>query len=131
MADLEFDVAPRRREPITFRLGGSNAVVRPAEGPSDEFPDGREAERGVDDHTYTFNPPKNAVMLMPLMDGSTGSVGLGLTKATFDWLGKGMSQEDNDHLLARLRDEEDDLDIPTVEKVIEALSEKVAGRPTT
>lgn len=131
MADLEFEVAPRRREPITFKLGGDRAVIRAAEGPSEEFPEGRDAERGRDDTTYLFDPPKNAVMLMPLMDGSTGSVGLGLTKATFDWLGKGMSKEHNDHLLARLRDEDDDLDISTVEKVIEALSERVAGRPTT
>lgn len=131
MADLEFEVAPRRREPITFKLGGDTAVVRAAEGPSEDFPEGRDAERGRDDHTYTFDPPKNAVMLMPLMDGSTGSVGLGLTKATFDWLGKGLSTEDNDHLLNRLRDEDDNLDISTVEKVIEALSERVAGRPTS
>ena len=126
MSDLEFDVAVRRSEPITFTLkGAATALLEPGDEDS-----ARPEVRGVDDHEYVFNPPKTAVMIMPLMNGGDAS-GLALTRATFDWLGEGLSKEDNDRLLARLRDIKDDLDTSTVEKVIEKLTERVAGRPTT
>lgn len=113
MADLEFNVAKRRHEPITFTLG-----LAPADSTL---------------HVYTFTPPKNAVMLMPIMDGdSTGNDRqMDLTRATFDWLGDGMSDEDNERLKSRLKDPKDDLDVDTLSEVVEKLSEKVAARPTT
>jgi hypothetical protein len=106
MSDLEFDVAVRRAEPITFKLGG-------------------------DDHEYKFTPPKSAVMLMPVLAATDGNMGVNMTKSTFDWLGQGLSESDNEHMIARLRDPEDDLDIDTLSTVVEKLSEKVAARPTT
>lgn len=110
MADLEFDVAKRRTEPITFTLG--------------------------DDHVYSFIPPKSAIMMMPILSPESSLLSndeqkLELTKATFDWLGKGLSDEDNALLLARLRDPEDDLDADLLGEVVGKLSEKVAARPTT
>lgn len=107
MADLEFEVAVRNTKPITFTLG--------------------------DDHVYKFTPPKNAVMMIPLLQPSAGSDedGVNLTRSTFDWLGQGLSEEDNDLIISRLKDPEDDLDIDLLGDVVQKLSEQVAGRPTT
>lgn len=105
MSDLEFEVAKRDLRPITFKLG--------------------------DDHEYVFTPPKTAAMLMPILDPSGEDLGMDLTRATFDWLGDGLSDEDNDLILERLRDPADDLDSDTLTAVVTALSEKVSGRPTT
>jgi hypothetical protein len=90
--------------------------------------------RGVDDHLYTFNPPKNAVMLMPILEvdaSGSGNTGVDMTKATFDWLGQGLSTEDRERVIARLRDPGDDLDVDGLSDVVQGLSAKVAGRPTT
>lgn len=138
MADLEFDVAVRSTQPITFTLGGQNALLHEATEAvpaTDSTPEqaARPEVRGKDDHVYTFNPPKNAVMMMPIMEPSkdTAEGNLALTRATFDWLGAGLSEADNDRIKKRLRDAKDDLDVDDLGKVVEALSSRVSGRPTT
>lgn len=140
MEALEFDVAKRRAEPIPFKLGGDSALLRAAteEVLGDETHPGVPAQpevRGKDDHVYTFTPPKSAVMLMPLIDPTEGSSeeqrNLAVTKATFDWLGEGLSEADNQRIQARLKDPRDDLDVPTLAEVVQGLSEHVGGRPTT
>ena len=108
---FDFDVTPKDRKPVQFRLTG-------------------------DPHVYRFIPPKDAVMMMPVFESATdskqnGGLGLGLTKSTFDWLGQGLSEQDHDHLLARLRNPEDDLDIEDLSTVVERLTERAGGRPTT
>lgn len=130
MSDLEFDVAVRRAEPITFKLGGSSTLLEP-EVPAKGDEPGKPEVRGKDDHEYTFTPPKSAVMLMPVLEASDGNMGVSMTKSTFDWLGQGLSEADNDRVIKRLRDPKDDLDVDTLSNVVEKLSEKVAGRPTT
>lgn len=107
MADLEFNIAPRRVTPLTFTLG--------------------------DGHEYVFTPPKSAVMMMPVIDANAASdnAGIDITKATFNWLGEGLSDEDHDRILTRLRDPEDGLDVDTLADVVKALTEKVASRPST
>lgn len=109
--DYEFDVTPKQRKPIRFRLAG-------------------------DPHIYVFTPPKDAVLMMPVFDSATdtrqdGGLGVGLTKSTFDWLGQGLSEADHDRVIARLKNPEDDLDVEDLTAVIESLTEKVGGRPTT
>lgn len=132
MADLEFDVAVRRADPITFRLGGKNFLLKPALEAKDSKSEAVPEKRGKDDHEYTFIPPKNAVMLMPVLDAQDGSNdGLEMTKSTFNWLGTGLSMEDRERVIGRLRDPGDDLDVDTLSEVVEKLSERVAGRPTT
>jgi hypothetical protein len=130
MSDLEFDIAVRRAEPITFRLGGE-MLLEPEQPPNDEHPEGVPARRGRDEHEYVFTPPKSAIMLMPVLESSGGNLGVNLTKATFDWLGEGLSEYENERIKARLKDRHDDLDVSTLEKVVEALTERVAARPTT
>jgi len=103
MTDLSFKVGKRNTDPITFDLEGR-------------------------DHTYTFVPPKQAVMVLPMLDADSELVA---AKAAFEWLDLGMSEEDREHLLARLKDAQDDLDFPHVEEVVTALVERTSARPTT
>lgn len=146
MADMEFTVAKRRSNPITFKIGGDNVllekaysktvVVRDDEGGSREEDQEVAEVRGTSDRTYTFNPPKNAVMLMPILEMGTGDDGMGsagvdMTKATFDWMGQGLNQEDREHVIARLKDPKDDLDVDALSEIVQGLSARVAGRPTT
>lgn len=105
MADMEFAVAQRRKQPITFTLAG-------------------------DDHEYMFTPPKTAVMLLPIIQ-SAEETQAGMLRASFEWLGDGLSEEDNLRIVARLKDDEDGFDIEDLGKVSQGLSEKVAARPTT
>lgn len=102
MADLEFKVAKKRRDPITFTLEGKK-------------------------HEYTFDPPKQADMVLPMLDSDSD---LDAAKAAFAWLDKGMSEEDRAHLTARLRDDSDDLDFEDLEAIVEGLVERQSGRPT-
>lgn len=104
MADLSFRVAVRRREAITFTLDG-------------------------DEHVYNFDPPKVASMVVPLL--ADGATDMDAAKQAFGWLDRGMSDEDQKHLSARLMDPEDDMDFGVVEDIVEGLIEKVGGRPTT
>jgi hypothetical protein len=103
VTDLSFKVAPRRKDAITFDLEGNP-------------------------HVYTFTPPKQADMVLPMLDAEND---LSAAKAAFEWLDDGLSEEDREHIAARLRDKNDDLDIDTIEEVVTALVEKAGGRPTT
>lgn len=103
MSDMTFEVAKRRREPITFSIGG-------------------------DEHEYVFSPPKQAVMVLPFLSDESGEGDI--LKSTFEWLDKGLSTEDQDRIIGRLKDEEDDLDIDTLGTIVQSLAEKVAARPT-
>lgn len=116
MTDLQFQVAKRRTQPITFTLG-----VEPGEKVT------KEAE-----HVYSFTPPKTAMMMMPMLDAEDGMSDLEMTKATFDWLGEGLGKADMERIKKRLRDPKDGLDIDTLGEVIQGLSEKINGdRPST
>lgn len=133
MADLTFDVAKRRAKPITFTLGGESMLIHPAteavgvEG--DENYQAAEPEvRGPDDHEYVFTPPKSAFMVLAIIDDETDG---GALRGTFDWMGAGLSEEDNDRIIGRLRDSKDDLDIDTLTDIVRNLNEAIAGRPTT
>jgi len=57
--------------------------------------------------------------------------GMAITQATFNWLGEGLTEEENVRVRDRLKDPEDDLDIDQLSDVILKLSERVAARPTT
>lgn len=106
MSDLSFKVAKRRRKPITFDLEG-------------------------DDYEYSFSPPKQAGVFMPLFEGEDEIDEIQTSRAVFAWLDKGLSEEDRKHIEDRLRDEDDDLDFDTLGDVVKALMEKASGRPPT
>ena len=64
-------------------------------------------------------------------EGDDDAAGLRSSRAIFAWLDKGLSKEDQEHIEARLRDEDDDLDFDTLGDIIQKLMERVSGRPTT
>lgn len=113
MADLEFKIAKRSTEPIPFSL----------------IP----AEDGAEPDKYVFTPPKQAMMILSMLDsvGDPGEEGLGATRAMFDWLSEGLSTEENDRLIGRLKDPADDLDIDSLGDIIKGILSVVSGRPTT
>jgi hypothetical protein len=117
MADLEFKTSRKRKDPLTFTVEG-------------------------EDHIYSFTPPKTALMMLPMLDvivaqgvgteEAQGEAGLRMMKAQLDWLSAGLSEQDNDRLLARISDPEDDLDFETlVGEYIPELAKVTGGRPTT
>lgn len=103
MADVAIKVAKRRREPVTFTLEGK-------------------------DREYSFKPPKQASMVLPMMDAEDD---LTAAKEAFAWLDRGLSEDDRAHIKARLDDEEDDLDFPSIEDTVTSLVEYLSARPTT
>ena len=103
MADLTFKVPKRNTEPVTFDLEG-------------------------DKREYVFTPPKQADMVLPMLESEND---LGAAKAAFAWLDEGLSKEDSDHITARLKNKDDDLDIDAIEEVVTGLVEHVSARPTT
>ena len=106
--DLEIDVQPRNIKPVTFRIKG-----------------GEDPVTGVN-HKYTFLPPKVAPIILDMYDSPDDMV-----RILFDWLGEGMSEEDNNILLGRLRDKEDDFEIYALRQLLDGIIAKVSGRPTT
>lgn len=99
----------KKAEPIPFRIPG--------------IEEGDE----IGQHVYHFTPKKKAAMLLGIAAGGQAAIG-GLV----DWLGRGLSEEDNEVLLARLNDEDDWLDFEDLEGVIEMLIGKASDVvPTT
>lgn len=82
----------------------------------------------LDGEEFEFTPPKSASIFLEMVDGGTV---ISLTKETFDWLGEGLGEEKTDRLVSRLKDKEDDFDVPNLEAILGYLQKKAAGRPTT
>lgn len=98
----KFTTAAKARTAITFELDG------------DEF---------------TFTPPKQASMILPMLDGEDD---LAVVRAGLHWLGDGLDEKQNEYLMNRLKDPKDDFDLPDLQPVIEWLIEEAAGeRPTS
>jgi hypothetical protein len=51
-------------------------------------------------------------------------------KAAVDWLASGLSDDDENYLMGRLRDPDDDFDFPDLGRIIRWLVSEVTGRPT-
>lgn len=99
---LDFQTAKRRKEPIPFTLDGE---------------------------TYEFTPQKNSILVMPsLGEDPDGSEEL---RGIFDWLGSGLPEDQEQRIIDRLKDPEDDLDLDMLNRVVTALLEEISGRPTT
>lgn len=107
MVDIEVTTTPRVTKPMTFSIqGGEDPVTG-------------------ENHTYTFKPPKVAPIILDMYESPDDMV-----KILFDWLGEGMSEEDNNILLGRLRDPEDDFEIYSLRQLLDGIIAKVSGRPT-
>jgi hypothetical protein len=78
----------------------------------------------LDDVEYVFTPPKTANVILDYVE--TGNdIG-----ALLDWLEDGLSEEQAQLIIQRLKDPDDDLDMDTLGDITAALLEKVVGRPT-
>lgn len=87
----------------------------------------------IDDDEFTFTCPKIAGAMSPLLDprsNGDGDSNLTMTKAAWEWLYTGLPADQYDHLMARLNDEDDGLDIPDVAEVVRHLMGEATGRPT-
>lgn len=82
----------------------------------------------LDGEEFAFTPPKQAAIFLETVNGGTV---ISLTQETFDWLGEGLAEGQQDRLVERLKDPDDDFDVPNLEAILEYLQKKVAGRPTT
>jgi hypothetical protein len=102
--DGVFTTAKRRAKPITFTL---------------------------DDEDYVFTPPKRAGAVVDLVLSGEGVDELAATRAAFDWLSRGLPEEQNDRIVERLKDPEDDFDIENLEDLLQWLRKRVEGRPTS
>jgi hypothetical protein len=96
-----FKVAPKNRAVIEFSFEDEN-------------------------YLYTFTPPKVAGVVLSVIEG-----GMDEAKAAFDWLSDGLPEDQNAHLIARLRDQQDALDIDDIGPMVEGLMEEMGERPTS
>lgn len=112
-ADMAFSVKRRRVQPITFSIGG------------------RRGDGSEDPYVYEFTPPKNVVMSMGLVERNSRFSETEAMQGLFDWLNAGLSDEDADRIVDRLKDPEDDFDVPDLTDIIQSLQERAAGRPST
>jgi hypothetical protein len=104
----------------------------------------------LDGHTYYFTPVKQSTQLVKLLTVKTKGMEADLERvgSMFDWLAAGLDREyykayqkDPDaqpaedsqwkHLMGRLEDPDDNLELDTVTEVITWLMGEVSGRPTT
>lgn len=108
MADLTFDIAPKRREPFTFAIPG-------------------------DEYEYTFTPPKNAILMLPLMNGGGDDGDTGVMKGAVDWIKAGLHADGEwKRIEDRLRNPDDEFDTdPGLTTLVRKLNEFISARPTT
>lgn len=84
----------------------------------------------LDGEDYHFTPPKDAEMVMPVLE-ATGDEAIAATRAAFDWLGKGLAEGEEERLRERLKDPNDDFDVPDLENTLRWVQKQVTGgRPT-
>lgn len=79
----------------------------------------------LDGEDFEFAAPKTAPAMLAMFDGTPEA------KATFDWLGEGLPEDQTERLIARLKDPKDDFDVDNLEVIVKWLMEQVSGRPTT
>lgn len=87
----------------------------------------------LDGETFTFNPPKRSGLIMSVV----ASVGLDRPSSDSDsvrdllnWLGDGLSEDQADRILGRLRDPDDDFDLDKVNEIARYLLAQSSNRPT-
>jgi hypothetical protein len=86
-------------------------------------------EFNLDDRKIVFTAPKDSSLVLPLVTGS-GNAEIAQVQVMFNWLSEGLSEEDNDHIISRLQDSDDDFDLPLLQEIVEDLIAEVVDRPT-
>jgi len=88
----------------------------------------------IDEDEYVFTPPKVATIATDLfddLDSDDETRATSSARAAFDWLSNGLPEKQAERIKTRLKDPDDDLDLPDIVEVIKWLLGKVSGRPTT
>jgi hypothetical protein len=87
----------------------------------------------LDGETFRFTPPKRAELIMSVVS----SVGLdGRATETdsvrdlLNWIGEGLSEEQSERILGRLRDQDDDFDLEQLNEIARYLLGQSSNRPT-
>lgn len=97
-----FTTPERNREPIKFEL---------------------------DEREVRFRPPKTAGIIVGMFEDD-GDNEVRPAKAAMDWFADGLSDEDEDWIIGRLKDPEDSFDLPDLTEIIKWLVGKATARPT-
>lgn len=96
-------------------------------------PERKQVTFQIDDDEFTFACPKLAAAMRPLLEPNgdgDGASNLSMTQAAWKWLRSGLPEDQYEHLMGRLEDEDDGLDIPDVAEVVRYLMGEATGRPT-
>lgn len=80
----------------------------------------------LDGRKFKFQPPKTTAIWLASNDPMDDRV-----RVQLDWLSAGLSDEDSEFLVGRLKDYDDPLTPVVLIDVVSGLIEEAAGRPTT
>jgi hypothetical protein len=86
----------------------------------------------VDGRKMTFTPPLTGALLMAALDGSNPDPARQLKsiQSSLNWLGEGLSDEDGEWILNRIRDPADPFDIDDAQRLVTMVIEEMTNRPT-
>lgn len=85
-------------------------------------------EVDIDGRTVKFTKPKDAVLVLPMIDGGDANAQV---KALFDWVGQGLNKKDEAWLESRLRDPSDDFDLSDLNAIVELITGELSSVPPT
>lgn len=87
----------------------------------------------LDGETFYFTPPKRAELVMSVV----ASAGLDRQTTEADsvrdllnWLGEGLSEEQAERIMSRLKDPDDDFDLAQINEIARYLLGQASNRPT-
>lgn len=87
----------------------------------------------IDDEKFVFTPPKRAGLVLSVL--TSGGLNRSITDADslrdlLNWFSDGLGEEQNQKIMDRLADEEDEFDLPEVTQIARWLASETSGRPT-
>jgi hypothetical protein len=87
----------------------------------------------LDGESFRFTPPKRAGLIMSVV----GTIGLDTTSSDTDsvrdllnWVGEGLSEEQGQRFVDRLKDPDDDFDLEQMNEIARYLLGQSSNRPT-
>jgi hypothetical protein len=80
----------------------------------------------LDGEQYDFTPSKSGGLAAAMLTGDQEA----MIAETFDWLSRGLPDDQTQRIIDKLRDPEDDFDMADLGDLIRGLQEEVTGRPT-
>lgn len=79
----------------------------------------------LDEVKFTFTPPKQAAMIMPILENGTNEYAV--IEAGLNWFRDGLPEDQHAIIVARLKDPKDDFDLEDFQDIIEWLVGQVSG----